>query len=217
MGGCLNIILKDTRLLVQIKDFTMLKIIFSANVLAVIICHLLLANIGGCGKPLEQAAQKKNALKLPGPQRDGGTLLPTQWSLKPAGIQVPMGDFPVNIAVHPREPFAAVMHSGYGEHEIVIVDLQTQKIASRTKIPLGFYGLCFDAEGKRLFASGGETEFVHQYVFHDGVLVEPKEFSVANPPETGVLTGIACSRDGKTLFIANAWADRIVLVRAGQP
>ncbi len=28
-------------------------------------------------------------------------LLPNQWSLRPAGRQVPLGDFPVNIAMHP--------------------------------------------------------------------------------------------------------------------
>ncbi|MCC6126637.1 MAG: beta-propeller fold lactonase family protein [Pirellulales bacterium] len=176
-----------------------------------------LGNACSCAKTPEQAVAEKAVPKLPGPQPGGETLLPTQWSLKPAGTQVPLGDFPVNIALHPRAPFAAVMHSGYGDHEIVIVDLQTEKITCREKIPLGFYGLCFDAEGKRLFASGGEAEFVHQYAFAAGMLSEHKDFSAANPEKNGVVTGMACGRDGKTLFIANAWADHVALLPADDP
>ena len=43
------------------------------------------------------------------------------WSLRPVGKQVMLGDFPVNIAVHPSSRFAAVLHSGYSEHEIIVV------------------------------------------------------------------------------------------------
>ena len=37
----------------------------------------------------------------PGMTRDGTVLLPNGWSLKPAGRQTRLGDFPVQIAVHP--------------------------------------------------------------------------------------------------------------------
>lgn len=70
--------------------------------------------------------------RLPGLQPDGNTLLPNQWSLHPVGKQIEVGDFPVNIALHPQSPCAAVMHSGYGKHEIVVVDLKTNQIISRT-------------------------------------------------------------------------------------
>ncbi len=56
-------------------------------------------------------------------QPSGQMLLPTQWSLQPAGKQLAVGDFPVTIALHPTEKFAAILHAGYGDHEIVIVDL----------------------------------------------------------------------------------------------
>ena len=50
-------------------------------------------------------------------------LLPNQWSLRPVGQQVPFGDFPVNIAMHPDGRYAAVLHSGHGPHEIIMVDV----------------------------------------------------------------------------------------------
>ena len=59
---------------------------------------------------------------MPGKQSDGSVLLPNQWSLRPAGRQVELGDFPINVAVHPGGRFAAVLHSGYSTHQIVVVE-----------------------------------------------------------------------------------------------
>src|SRR5688572_17695540 len=60
---------------------------------------------------------------LPGLRKDGSVQLPNQWSLRPAGRHIELGDFPVNIALHPTGEFAAVLCAGYREHEVVIVDL----------------------------------------------------------------------------------------------
>jgi len=51
---------------------------------------------------------------VPGPTHDGAVLLPNQWYLRPAGKQLALGDFPVNIAMHPGGKFAAILHSGFG-------------------------------------------------------------------------------------------------------
>src|SRR5262245_22387142 len=73
-------------------------------------------------------------VSLPGKQSDGSILLPNQWSLRPVGRQVELGDFPVNIAVHPGGRFAAVMHSGYGTHEIRVVDVLAGSVSFRTNV-----------------------------------------------------------------------------------
>ena len=57
----------------------------------------------------------KGDMRLPGMQASGQMLLPTQWSLQPAGKQLSVGDFPVAIAMHPKSQFAAVLHAGYGD------------------------------------------------------------------------------------------------------
>ncbi|MEW6161276.1 MAG: hypothetical protein AB1813_27930, partial [Verrucomicrobiota bacterium] len=71
----------------------------------------------------QPAPTQSPSLELPGPRSDGSVLLPNQWSLRPAGKQVVVGDFPVNIAMHPSGRFAAVLHCGYGQHEIVVLDI----------------------------------------------------------------------------------------------
>jgi len=73
-------------------------------------------------------------ISLPGARPDGSVLLPNQWSLRPAGRQVPLGDFPVNIAMHPGSRYAAVLHSGYGKHQVIVVDLTTLDIVCQTNI-----------------------------------------------------------------------------------
>ena len=153
----------------------------------------------------------------PGVQADGRTLLPNQWTLQPAGKQIPLGDFPVHIAVHPSGAWAAVLHCGYGTHEIVVVDLKRNEIASRTKLQQSFYGLTFDPEGKRLFASGGEFEVVHQFTFANGELTDAAELRTAEAKAKEIPTGLACSRDGKTLYVANGWGSRISFVPLDRP
>ena len=58
--------------------------------------------------PAADAPNAKPA-RWPGKQPDGSVLLPNMWSLRPAGTQVDLADFPVNIALHPDGKFAVVL------------------------------------------------------------------------------------------------------------
>lgn len=159
--------------------------------------------------PTKTAAR---ARRLPGVHDAGEILLPNQWSLRPAGKQIKLGDFPVQIALHPSSPWAAILHAGYGEHEIVIVDLTRQRVRSRAAIPQTFYGICWNPAGTRLFASGAEDEVVHQFDFAEGFLSGHRELMVAPPSATFVPTGVTCSADGATLYVANAWGDTLCVL-----
>ena len=76
--------------------------------------------------------------RTPGPQADGSVVLPNQWSLRPTGKQVEVGDFPVNIAIHPDGRHAVILHCGFGPHELAVIDLETRKVLSRTRIDEAF-------------------------------------------------------------------------------
>ncbi|HEX7446388.1 MAG TPA: bifunctional YncE family protein/alkaline phosphatase family protein, partial [Pirellulales bacterium] len=160
----------------------------------------------------DESATSRPPRRLPGMQREGNVLLPNQWSLRPTGKQIKLGDFPIQIALHPNQPWAAVLHAGYGTHEIATVDLQRQRVVARVSLPQTFYGICFESSGKRLFASGGEYEVIHQFAFADGYLSEHRELSVGKPSDTGVPAGLACSPDGKTLYAALAWGHALAMV-----
>ena len=80
---------------------------------------------------------------LPGVQSGGSILLPNQWSLRPAGRQLALGDFPVNLVIHPSGQWLAALHAGYGPHEVVIVRLEPrrQHITWRVTLPQALFGL----------------------------------------------------------------------------
>jgi DNA-binding beta-propeller fold protein YncE len=162
---------------------------------------------------------------LPGLHSDGFVQLPNQWKLKPAGRHLELGDFPVNIALHPTGQFAAVLHAGYREHEVVVIDLNKARtrILSRATVPQTFYGLAFSPDGKQVFASGGEFESVHVFDFDRGYLKKSKELDVSrqeNEPQQNqrvVVGGLSLDSEGRDLFVASPWGDCVVRVPLNNP
>ena len=146
---------------------------------------------------------------LPGQREDGSVRLPNQWFLRPVGRQVELGDFPVNIAVHPSGKWAAVLHAGYGQHEIIVVDLKTEAIASRTKLAEAFYGLEFSEDGRRIFSSGAGEETVFSFDFTGGQLAARPPIPLRDVKERGIPAGLALDASAKHLFVANVWGHQI--------
>lgn len=149
---------------------------------------------------------------LPGVQDDGAIVLPTQWSLKPAGRQIAVGDLPVNMAVHPTGRWLAILCAGYGNHEVIIVDLKTRRLASRTIVRQAFYGLAFNQSGDRIYASGGEFEVVHSWSFADGLLRDPRQYRVAPQSDKFVPAGIAVAHDDRRLYVACPWGHSVCIL-----
>ena len=106
---------------------------------------------------------------LPGPQADGTMLLPNQWSLRPAGRQAEFGNFPVNVALHPQGNWAAVLHSGYGPKEVVVVDLKTAAIALRVTLP-GLLRALLHPQRKTTVRERRRRQRHYQFHFADGNL-----------------------------------------------
>src|SRR6202162_1381850 len=89
------------------------------------------------------AKDNKPPVQLPGQRVDGSVLLPNQWSLRPVGRQIEMGDFPINVAVDPTGLSPAILHSGYSQQGLRIVDLKTEKVVTNTPLHEAFYGIEF--------------------------------------------------------------------------
>ncbi|HEV3236673.1 MAG TPA: beta-propeller fold lactonase family protein, partial [Gemmataceae bacterium] len=190
----------------------------SSAAFAVLLCCC--AALALAVKPDERAPVSEKqapAQILPGVQPDGSIRLPNQWSLRPAGKQVTLGDFPVNLAIHPEGAFLAALHAGYGEHEIIVVNLKTQRITTRTTLNQAWYGLCFSPDGKRLYASGGENEVVHAYDFEEGLLGRRRDIPVADVEAKFIPAGFALDSTGHTLFVPGTWGDGICIVPLDTP
>jgi DNA-binding beta-propeller fold protein YncE len=154
---------------------------------------------------------------LPGVQPGGAILLPNQWSLRPAGRQRELGDFPVNLALHPGGRWLAVLHAGHGEHEIAVLDLRRERIVVRVPLDQTFYGLSFSPDGKQLFASGGEFEVVHAFDFQDGLLARHRVLGVVPEGEKFIVGGLAVDAAGKTLYAAGPWGGAVAVVPLANP
>lgn len=153
-----------------------------------------------------------SASDWPGPQGDGSILLPNLWSLRPAGKQIVLGDFPVNIAVHPSGKWAAILHSGDSQHEIITLELPAGEIVSRVPIDESFYGLCFSSQGDKILCSGAGDELIHEFTFKEGYLSEHETFAVQDKKKRGVPAGLAITKDAKTVYCANVWGQSVAAV-----
>jgi DNA-binding beta-propeller fold protein YncE len=167
----------------------------------------------GCGTvgAQEPSPKPRTEATWPGLSRAGTVVLPNGWSLKPAGRQAKLGDFPVAIAEHPSEPILAVLHAGYGEHEVVTLEAASGnnpggKVIARVALKESFQGLTWSSDGKRLFVGGGWDDVVYRFDHSAGLL--SNKFEIKYPPKSlgrRVPAGLALAKDGETLWVANAF------------
>jgi len=158
------------------------------------------------------AVDGKPPVSLPGQRPDGSVLLPNQWSLRPTGQQIEMGDFPINIAVDPHGRFAAILHAGYTQHVITIFDLKTEKIVTNAPIHEAFYGIEFSRDGSHLFCSGASEEVIHEFQFKDGRLSDLHDIHLRATNNVWIACGLAISSDTKHLYVANLYGQSVSLV-----
>ncbi len=171
------------------------------------------------------APADKGRVTWPGMTREGTVLLPNGWSLKPAGRQAKLGDLPVQIEPHPSRPILAILHAGYGEHEVVTVDgtagREGGRVIGRAAVPGTFAGLAWSADGRHLYVGGGFDDLVYRFDHADGLLSnktafeypDRKEFlaEARQRGEDRILShqrtpaGLAIARDGKTLYVSAAF------------
>ena len=83
------------------------------------------------------------------------------------------------------------------------------QVVSQADLHEAFYGLEFSRDGRRLYCSGGSDEVIHVFDFKDGQLARNHEVRLRDPKWRGIPGGMALSRDGRKLFVANVWGQRV--------
>lgn len=89
--------------------------------------------------------------------------LPNGWALSPAGMHLPLGDLPLNMAVSPDNKLLAVTNNGQSIQTIQLVSTKANTILDNIKIAKSWYGLKFSADSKKLYASGGNDNMILEY------------------------------------------------------
>ncbi|HWY37157.1 MAG TPA: hypothetical protein VNY73_01265, partial [Bacteroidia bacterium] len=87
-------------------------------------------------------------------------LLPNGWALSPAGSSLRLGDLPLNMAVSPSGKYIAVTNNGQSDQGIFLIDAVNEKILDTIVCGKLWYGLQFSGDEKKLYASGGNDNFI---------------------------------------------------------
>lgn len=97
--------------------------------------------------------------------------LPNGWTLSPAGRSLPLGDLPLNIAVSKSRQLMAVTNNGQGTQSIQLIDPATETVLDNIVIAKGWYGLKFSGDEKKLYASGGNDNWIAEYAVENKKLI----------------------------------------------
>jgi len=90
-------------------------------------------------------------------------MLPTGWSLSPAGSSLSLGDLPLNMAVSKSKKLMAVTNNGQSTQSIQLINLTNNSIVDNIKIEKSWLGIAFSADEKYLYASGGNDNWILKY------------------------------------------------------
>ena len=106
---------------------------------------------------------------VPGPLRDGSTLLPSGWRIRPAGRVVPVGTLPLNV-VTLSDGSLMVSNGGYGKNSLMRIDPRRGEVVWRAPLSAAWLGLARSGRDWRdtVWASGGPTNRVYRFTWQGG-------------------------------------------------
>ena len=150
-----------------------------------------------------------------GPRPGGGYLLNSGWTVRPAGVQIPLDTLPMASLVSRDGRFLIVLNGGYNPPSLSVVDLASKKEISRTKVADAWLGMALSADGHRLWVGGGSTYSVFEFSFSDeGALAATRTIPLMDgkPTYRDFAGDVALSPDGKSLYVSDVFHDRVLVV-----
>ncbi len=159
------------------------------------------------------ASQPTPAAFVPVGTSNGVRTLPGGRQLTPAGVEAPLGGFPVDVRLHPTLPIAYVMNTGYALRAVQVVDTSNGKVLQTIARPETFYGMALSAEAAHLYTAGGFAGTVDVWdVGSDGLLTAASQIAIPTPANKAANpypAGIALSPDGTKLWVGEFLGQQI--------
>lgn len=150
-----------------------------------------------------------------GPTADGGFLLNSGWTIRPAGKQIPLDTFPMSSALSKDGKFLLILNGGYKPPSISVLRVDTMEEISRTPMRDGWLGLTFSPDGSRVYVGGGSRGAVFEYSFADGKLEPARTFTIVEEKaltHRDFIGDVAVTPDGRLLFAAGLFHDAVHVI-----
>jgi YVTN family beta-propeller protein len=143
--------------------------------------------------------------------------LPTGVRLDPATPLHDVGQMPLAMVESPEGDRLVLLLNGWRDEGIQVVDRASGKVLQTVKLPAAFLGLAFSTDGKTLYASGGNTDVIYAFAWANGAATLRDSIVLqerATPRANGARypAGIAVSRDGRQLYVAEDLVDSLAVV-----
>jgi DNA-binding beta-propeller fold protein YncE len=127
--------------------------------------------------------------------------LPNGWKLSPVGKLAPLGDLPLNMAVSPSGKLLAVTNNGQSDQGIQLFDTEKMQLLDSIVMKKSWLGLTFSKDGKYLYASGGNDNWIVRYQVKSNKLVPSDTLIFGKPwPVKISIAGIAVDDQQKYLY-----------------
>jgi YVTN family beta-propeller protein len=139
-------------------------------------------------------------------------LLPSGWSIAPAGRHLPVGDLPLDMAESPDGRFLVVTNGGYTKPWLDVIDLEHLQALDRAPLENAWLGLAFHPDGSRVYSSAGGAHAVEELRFERGALKLTGAIALPSAVKDSFVGGLAVSKDGTRLFALNVLADTLTSV-----
>src|SRR5580765_2255207 len=103
--------------------------------------------------------------------------------LDPAGESVKLGSMPLALLPAPGGERLVVVHSGWREQGIQVVDIASRKVTQTLTQDAAFYGAAFSPDGKSLYVSGGNDDSVYCYRWENGAAAFDRKLVIGKQKE----------------------------------
>ena len=127
-----------------------------------------------------------------------------------------VGQLPLAMVASPDGRALVLLLNGYREQGVQVVDRATGAVVQTLPQRAAFLGLAFSPDGRTLYASGGNQDVVYRYdwanaraTLRDSLVLAPKAPRASGTRYPG---GLAASRDGRFLYVAENLGDNLAVV-----
>ena len=143
--------------------------------------------------------------------------LPTGARLDPATPLHDVGQMPLAMVMAPEGDRVVLLMNGWRDEGIQVVERATGRVLQTVTLPAAFLGLAFSPDGQTLFASGGNTDMVYTFAWargaatlRDSIMLQRR--TAGRGGQSRYPGGLAVSRDGRLLYVAENLADSLAVV-----